>query len=77
MERLLTRVPLLLVEWLNPVGSGATCIVSQIIITKNPPKGVDCVQRWLFTSVVEFQTGTIFTAGRFRYAVDCVLPLVT
>ena len=27
MERLLIRVPLLLVEWLNPVGSGATFLL--------------------------------------------------
>ena len=27
MERLLIRVPLLLVEWLNPVGSGATSLL--------------------------------------------------
>ena len=44
---------------------------------KKLPEGVACVQRWLFTSVLGFLTGTISTAGRFRYAVDCVLPLVT
>ena len=50
---------------------------ASLLYHKNSPEGVDCVQRWLFTSVVEFPTGTISTAGRFRYAVDCVLPLVT
>ena len=36
MERLLIRVPLLLVEWLNPIGSGATCIIPQKTTALNP-----------------------------------------
>ena len=34
MERLLIRVPLLLVEWLNPVGSGAMFLLYH----KKPPR---------------------------------------
>lgn len=75
MERLLIRVPLLLVEWLNPVGSGAMFLLYH----KKLPEGSFLYSYTMFDQnifIIPQKTASQFWAGSLVRVPPLALTLI-